>query len=196
MIRKKPYKKKKCKNCKKEYTPVKQFQTACSISCAIELSQKKKKQKQKQETKKLKESLKTVGEYIKEAQAAVNAYVRERDRFTSCISCGTPLYLLKHGRGGSYDAGHYRSRGAAPHLRFNTLNIFGQCKRCNRYLSSNHEEMRKGILQRKGPEYLQRLEAMNYGKKFTIDYLKRIKRIFQKRKRHLIKLRGKLIRTH
>lgn len=30
---------------------------------------------------------------------------------------------------GGFDAGHYRSRGSAPHLRFYTLNIAGQCKR-------------------------------------------------------------------
>ena len=58
---------------------------------------------------------------------AVNKYIRLRDVGKECISCGTPLVAEQ--LGGGFDVGHYRSRGAAPHLRFYTLNIHGQCKK-------------------------------------------------------------------
>ncbi len=46
-------------------------------------------------------------------------------KIKNVFKSGTPLISEK--LGGGFDAGHYRSRGAAPHLRFYTLNIHGQC---------------------------------------------------------------------
>jgi hypothetical protein len=69
-----------------------------------------------------------------------------------CISCGVDLKT--EAVGGGYDAGHFLSRGAKPHLRFNENNVFGQCKRCNRYLSGNVANMREGVRDRIGQQAL------------------------------------------
>ena len=127
-----------------------------------------------------KESLKTAGEYIKEAQAAVNKYIRMRDWGEPCISCGTP-HKIKYG--GYVDAGHYRSRGSASHLRFNLLNIHGQCVKCNRFNSGNAVDYRINLIDKIGIDNVNKLECDNKPRKFTIEYLNRVKKIFNKRAR-------------
>jgi len=133
------------------------------------------------EAKAVKESLKTASDYVKEAQTAFNAYIRIRDRNKSCISCGTAQGETV--QGGKFDAGHYRSRGSAGHLRYHLLNCHSQCVKCNRYLSGNVVEYRKGLIEKVGPERVERLEMDNNPRKFTIEYLKRVKKIFNYRKR-------------
>lgn len=142
---------------------------------------------QRAETKERKQKLKTLSDYNKEAQAAVNAYIRARDFGKPCISCGA---MPEQKRGGTMDAGHYRSRGAASHLRFNVLNIAGQCVRCNRYNSGNAVDFRIGLIERIGVDLVEKLESDNEPRKFDVDYLKRVKRIFNKRARWYKKRRG------
>lgn len=128
-----------------------------------------------------KEKLKTAGDYIKEAQAAFNGYIRARDKNKPCISCGClPGDTV---RGGNFDAGHYRSRGSAGHLRYNMLNCHSQCVKCNRYLSGNVVEYRKGLITKIGVERVEQIEMDNNPRKLTIEYLKRVKKIFNYRKR-------------
>lgn len=142
---------------------------------------------QRAEVKERKQKLKTLSDHNKEAQAAVNAYIRARDFGKPCISCGsTP----EQKRGGTMDAGHYRSRGAASHLRFNVLNIAGQCVRCNRYNSGNAVDFRIGLIERIGIDLVEKLESDNEPRKFDVDYLNRVKRIFNKRARWHKKRRG------
>lgn len=134
-----------------------------------------------------KEALKTVGDYIKEAQASVNRYVRLRDHGKPCISCGsTPGKKY----GGTMDAGHYRSRGAAGHLRFNLWNIHAQCVKCNRYNSGNAVDYRLRLIDRIGIEKVTALESDNSTRKFTVEYLKRVKKIFNKKYRMKKKAMG------
>ena len=132
------------------------------------------------ETKRLKESIKSAGEYIKEAQSSVNKYIRLRDRNKPCVSCGSNPEQI---RGGTFDAGHYRSRGSASHLRFNLLNIHKQCVKCNRFNSGNAVDYRIELIRRIGEDNVVKLENDNRPRKFTIDYLKRVKKIFNKRAR-------------
>lgn len=135
---------------------------------------------------KRKEKLKTVSDYIKEAQACVNKYIRARDHGQPCISCNSQPAQK---RGGTMEAGHYRSRGAAGHLRFNTNNIHLQCVKCNRYKSGNAVDYRLGLIKKIGIEKVEALENDNMPRKFTIEYLKRMKRIFAKRARMIEKRR-------
>lgn len=74
-------------------------------------------------------ALKTRKDWLREAQAVFNAMIRERDYFRPCISCGARIMTVENG--GVWDAGHYRSVGAAPELRFEELNVHKQCKACN-----------------------------------------------------------------
>lgn len=182
----------RCSNCRKKVDTdvaiVSALKAFCTYEClktftaknADKIADKNRKDK-RQEDRKRKEKLKTKGQWTKEAQAAVNAYVRWRDRNKNCISCNTSL--KSEALGGGYDAGHYRSRGSAPHLRFRLDNIHGQCKKCNRYLSGNVDKFRVGIVWRYGQEFLDRIETDNTPKNYSIDDLKRIKHIFTKKLR-------------
>lgn len=123
------------------------------------------------------EKLKTRSDYVKEAQVAFNAYVRERDNGRQCISCET--YLNQTGAlGGSYDCGHYRSVGSAPHLRFDLHNAHGQCKKCNKYKSGNVAEYRIKLLRKIGGARLEALECDQMPRKYTTPDLQKIKTIF------------------
>ena len=173
----------KCKTCGKKYEPFNSLQKACSPKCALALVDKNKKKKIKKDLTEFRKGDKSLAKLRAEAQKEVNAYIRLRDENKPCISCGSLSQDV--------DAGHFRSRGAAKHLAFNTFNIFRQCKRCNRYLGGNYSEMRKGVIERIGLERVERLENDNQVKRFDRDYLIRIKQIFAKRQRHLKSIRNK-----
>ena len=190
---------KKCKLCGVEFTPRNSLQKVCSTDCAIKLSReqsrKAREKKEKQERIKmrqrmtaLKEKNKTRHELNNEAQSAVNRYIRLRDVNKCCISCGTPLVAEQ--LGGGFDAGHYRSRGSAPHLRFYTLNIHGQCKKCNRYHGGNVQQYRLGLIDRLGEAKIAQIEADNSPRHYSNDNLRRIKQIFNKKCRLIEKRRG------
>ena len=125
-----------------------------------------------------KQSLKTRSDYVKEAQTAFNRYVRIRDAKRGCISCGS---MPEQKLGGTMDCGHYRSRGSAPHLKFDLRNTAGQCVKCNRYQSGAVTDFRIGLIRRWDIDRIEDLEADNCSRKFTEDYLKRIKSVFNKR---------------
>lgn len=183
--------KRKCKHCKDYFpaengikTPVGFF---CTMDHAAEFAKSKSKSTREKAERKSrairKEKLKTAGDHIKEAQTAVNKYIRARDKNKPCISCGsTPENKF----GGTMDAGHYRSRGAASHLRFNLLNIHAQCVKCNRFNSGNAVDYRINLIKKIGLDLVESLEQDNEPRKFTIDYLKRIKKIFNKRARFYV----------
>ena len=139
---------------------------------------------------KIRESFKTKSQWDKEAQSAFNRYIRIRDDGKECVSCGNPLigknnYLT----GSAIDASHYRSRGAASHLKFNVFNVHSACTRCNRQLSGNAVEYRIRLIERIGLERVERLESDNEPRRFDIPYLQRIKSIFTRKARALEKRR-------
>src|SRR6185436_23692 len=78
------------------------------------------------------EAMQPLSYWVDKAQDAFNRYVRLRDLAAGhgCIDCGKPFEPSKPG--GSVDAGHYLSRGSAPHLKFDERNVFAQRKNCNR----------------------------------------------------------------
>lgn len=170
------------------YAKSKQDKQRAKQQAKAKQSRLKSEKVERKATRETKEKLKTAGEWIKEAQAAVNKYIRMRDYGRLCICCGSQMNW--HKQGGAVDAGHYRSRGAAGHLRFNLLNIHAQSVKCNRFLSGNVVDYRINLIKKIGLPAVEKLECDNKPKKFTIDYLKRIKRIFNKRARHYAKLRG------
>lgn len=179
--------KRRCKHCK-EYVAVwvkVPAGTFCTVEHAASWASSRAKEKQararRAETKQRKEAIKTKGDWLKEAQAAFNRYIRVRDMRKPCISSGRPLE--QEAFGGGYDCGHYRSTGAAPHLRFNVFNAHGQSKHDNRYLSGNVVDYRIRLIKRIGLERVERLEQDNTDRRFTVDYYKRIKSIFGKKSR-------------
>ena len=175
--------KKKCRSCK-EYSLVESgikvpLGFFCSMDCVVEHGKKGARvasdKRKRQTLTKLKESVKTASEWRVEAQAAFNAYIRYRDRDLPCISCDSS----GDHDGGYWDAGHYRSRGAAKHLSFHQHNCHKQCHKCNRYLSGNVVEYRKRLIMRISSERVDKLENNNDTVKHDITYLRRIKQIFK-----------------
>lgn len=128
MNNKQNIKMKKCKECDRKFTLFNSLTQVCSIDCAIQYAKNNKVQERvrRQLTKIAKEKIKTRSEHLKEAQAAFNAFIRERDRKQPCISC-------ERYHKGQYHAGHYRSVGACPELRFCELNVHKQCSACNNH---------------------------------------------------------------
>ena len=180
----------RCKTCRKkvpaESAFVTQLRAFCSFDClqAFTKSEQGRKTIAKSslaETRERKQKLKTKSDYLKEAQAAFNAYVRARDKDDACISCGN--YVLNDQIGGGWDAGHYRSTGSAPHLRFHLWNCHKQCVKCNRFLSGNVAEYRKGLIRKIGIDKVMEIESDNQERRFDIEYLQRIKTIFTKKKK-------------
>jgi hypothetical protein len=115
--------------------------------------------------------------WVHKAKLYFHRYIRMRDKDQPCISCGSPLQANKFG--GSVDAGHYRSVGSAKHLEFNPFNVHAQCKRCNRELSGNHSEYRKGLIERIGMGNVEWLEANNAPRKLSITELKELISIYK-----------------
>lgn len=174
----KTYKDKKCKACGKNFTPSKQFQVACDFKCAIihskNLAKNNLAKKKRKETKIAREKLKTRSDYLAEAQIACNAYVRYRDRHKPCISCGTTNPNIQ------YAAGHYRTRGACPELRFHPMNIHRQCnKRCNSEKSGNIGEYRPKLIEKIGIKNLEWIEGPHKIQNLTIEDAIEIKIFFK-----------------
>jgi hypothetical protein len=166
----------------------------CDLTCASEYGRaeatKKKQKAARKQHREDKERIKPASQYMKEAQAAINAFVRVKDHGKPCISCGSITDDSDLLTGSRKDAGHYRSRGAAGHLRFNLYNIHGQCVKCNRYNSGNAVDYRINLIKKIGLDKVERLEHDNKPKSFDIEYLKRIKTIFNKRTRIYKKIKA------
>lgn len=174
--------KRKCQGCGETFQPDRMGQKACSPKCAVQKVRTDKKREQKRETRKAKERLKTRSEWAKEAQTAFNAWVRERDYGEPCISC------QRH-HGGQYHAGHYRTVGACPELRFEPLNCHRQCAPCNDHLSGNIVEYRINLVKKIGEEKVAWLEGPHEPKKYTVEELQAIKREYSRMARELRKKR-------
>lgn len=177
---------KTCPICHKPFAKQRMGQKACSIKCAIVLGQKTQEKAKRKEICERKEKLKTRAEWMREAQQAFNAFIRERDRNRPCICCGLPLML--DAIGGGYDAGHYRSVGSAPHLRFDERNVHAQRKQCNRYGAGRAVDYRIGLIARIGLEAVESLEADQTPRKYSIDELRQIRDTYRAKLRELRKL--------
>ena len=182
----------RCKVCRKQFDPHLPMQTVCSPSCALSLAKSKRAKEEKREQVKQRkadnakrERMKTRGEWVAEAQAEFNAYIRLRDFGKPCICCGRPTDAKPN----SVDAGHYRSRGSAPHLRFDERNCHAQLKKCNRY----HFDVagyRKGLIARIGEQAVLDLEADQAPRNHTIDDLRAIRDEYRQKARALRKERA------
>ena len=174
---------KKCAYCRNEFEPFRMGQKACSVECATQMARVKREKAERSLDRLKREALKTRSDWIKDAQTAFNAYIRERDAKEPCICCGKPLGQGEVG--GGFDAGHYRSTGSAPHLRFDERNCHGQRKQCNRYGAGRAVDYRLGLIARVGLEEVERLEADNEPRKWSIEELKAIRDTYRAKLKEL-----------
>jgi len=193
IARKQP-KPKKCRvaACGASFVPMRLGQSVCGPACAIidaprhqEKARKSLAQVERKEIKVRKEKLKSRADHLREAQAAVNEYVRLRDADLSCISCDSTPSDGDLMTGSRWDAGHYRSVGSSPELRFEPLNIHRQCVKCNRNLSGNAVEYRIRLVLRIGAAKLAWLEGPHPARKYTIEDIKAIKAEYRAKTREL-----------
>ena len=186
MIAKQP-KPKTCRNaaCSIKFIPQRLGQAVCSPACALatkDVNQQKARkslaQVERREIKARKEKLKSRADHIKDTQIAFNAWVRARDAELPCVSCG------RHHQG-KYDAGHYRTVGGNPALRFEPLNCHRQCSPCNSQLSGNIVKYRIELVKRIGIERVDWLEGPHEPKKYTVEQLKAMTAEYRAKTREL-----------
>jgi hypothetical protein len=123
-------------------------------------------------------AIKPRSHWLKQAQAAVNAYVRQRDAGLPCISCGKPDT-------GARDAGHFFTVGARPELRFDLDNIHAQCVQCNQHKHGNVAFYRIGLTTKIGEARVARLEGPHPPLKLTIPDLQALRDEFRAKTRAL-----------
>lgn len=164
----------KCVVCRSFFEPRSMTHKACGPECAathVELERARKERRERQEGL---AKLKRRADYFKEAQAALNRWIREvRDRDKPCISC-------KRFHEGQWHAGHFLSRGSHPHLALVEINIAKQCQPCNVHLSGNQLNFRRGLIERYGIAAIEALEADTTPRKYTTDELVAIKQKYNK----------------
>lgn len=176
----------RCKICREWFIPKQSFQNWCSPEHGFELSEqrknkdrekalaklKKENQKKEREAKdKLKArklAVKPLSYFTKQAQTAFNAFIRERDKDKPCISCG-------RFHEGQYHAGHYRTTGANPEIRFDEDNCHKQCAPCNNHLSGNIENYTPRLIEKIGQERFDRLMGSHELPKWKREDYERIR---------------------
>ena len=171
--------------CRAPFVPTQSFQSWCSPECGVQIARDKQQKErtalakiERKAIREAKEKIKPRAAYMKETQSAFNAWVRARDADQPCISCG------RHHQG-KYDAGHFRSVGSNPALRFEPLNCHKQCVPCNQHKSGNAIEYRIGLVARIGAEKVAWLEGQHEPKHYSIDDLKQIKAQYRAMTREL-----------
>jgi hypothetical protein len=169
---------KTCTACKTKFEPVRLGQVACTWQCAVVHTANLKAKRERKEHRERKAKLKTRRDWLREAQASFNRFIRTRDSGQPCISCG------RHHQGQMH-AGHYLSVGARPELRFNENNVHAQCAPCNNHLSGNIVLYRKGLMAKIGLELVEWLEGHHEAKHYSIDDLKQIKALYTQKAKEL-----------
>jgi hypothetical protein len=178
---------KKCRVCSRTFSPMSSMAKVCGVPCALALTAKEKAQKAaraaKVERKSIREALekaKTRGTHLKELQAAFNQWIRLRDAGLPCISCG------RHHQG-QLHAGHYRSVGSCPELRFEPDNCHLQCQPCNVHLSANLIPYRANLIKKIGLARVEWIEGHHEPKKYTLTEILEMKAFYRAEVRRLKK---------
>ena len=164
---------KRCKICKNKFEiPAnKPFAEFCSDTCqeaafikamdklranqerARKKAVKEHNERARHDINKIKEKHKTVGYYIQKLQPIFNKYIRLRDYYEPCISCGATS-------GVQWSAGHFFTQGDAKFLRVHEDNCHKQCwYNCNKMKSGNITAYRPNLIKKIGQERFDFLEA-------------------------------------
>ena len=170
-----------CKHCRKKFEQkifnyryceltqeCKEAGTDFKIQKAIEQGRKNIQIAKKEKFSKMKENVKTLSQYEAEAKKSFQHFIRLRDKDLPCISCGNPNPT-------DWCGSHYFSAGMYSGLMFDERNCHGACNTyCNKYLSGNLIEYRKGLIVRYGALFVEKLESESNEKrnfKYTKEQL-------------------------
>jgi hypothetical protein len=168
----------KCKVCRQPFEKRSMSHIACSVECARIIVSQANEKVERKETAERREAIKPRAKWLAEAQAAFNGFIRARDALLPCVSCGR-FHL------GAHDAGHYRSVGAMPALRFHEDNVHRQCVPCNQHKAGNILEYRLGLIAKIGVERVTFLEGPHGAMKYTIEDAKAIKATYKAKLKEL-----------
>lgn len=140
-----------------------------------------KKQEQRAAKRKWREETATIPQLKAKADKEFGKFIRERDFYMPCISCDETNPPMTSG--GQWDCGHFRSKGAADHLRYDERNSAKQCKSCNggsgnfeAKRATVHAEYRKRLIVRIGLNEVEALETDNRTVKWNRDMLIALRR--------------------
>jgi len=182
-------KKKTCANqdCRTSFVPARLGQKVCGWACGLAIAPANQERVRKaiaeigrKELRAAKEKVKARSQYMKETQTAFNAWIRQRDLGLPCVSCG------RH-HNGQWHAGHYRTVGGNPELRFEPLNVWRQCAPCNNHKSGDIVNYRIELVKRIGADRVEWLEGPHEAKKYTIEELKAMTAEYRAKTRELKK---------
>lgn len=176
----------KCKFCKQPATQRFGLNYFCNPDCAYNHARaiqankasKDASEQRKRDRERLKQ-LKTRSEWLRDAQVVFNKFIRLRDAQKNCISCERKL-------GAKFDAGHYKSVGAHPELRFSEVNTNGQCVFCNQHLSGNLINYRAELIKRIGLAEVERLEGPQEPLKLTIPEIQELIKTYKQKCKELL----------
>lgn len=175
----------KCKVCREPSTMTVGLYRVCSMSCALTLARKnqaaterKRAKVERRAHREAKAKVNPLATLKREAQAAVNAYVRARDAHLPCMTCGRTT-------AGQWDAGHWKTTKARPDIRFDPANIHKQCSQCNQFEGGGlHPNYLPELVRRIGQAEVDRLLVQTI-RRYTREELTAIRDDFRQRKREL-----------
>lgn len=170
--------KRRCAICREPFEPRNMMHKACKPECAQALAENVRQAQERKADRERKQAMKSRQDWLREAQAAFNAWIRERDAALPCFSCG-------RFHTGAYDAGHFRSVGAMSALRFDPLNVHKQCVPCNQHKGGNVIEYRLRLIDRIGLNMVEYLEQDHAPVKYTIEQAKEIRDLYRAKLREM-----------
>lgn len=93
----------------------------------------------------------TLSNLIQSLVNVCHKYIRERDKYKPCISCGANWN--EH-----FQAGHFYKAELYSNIRFDEFNINGQCRWCNGRKEGNYKGYREGFIKRFSLEKFEELD--------------------------------------
>ena len=172
----------KCKICKSDYEKKNMSHMVCGYECSIKYAQRSSDKKAKETKKVNNKAKKAFNESDKSilkrnAQMLCNKYSRLRDQHENgyrCVTCGHTE--------GQMDGGHFLPTSGYSAIRYNTNQIFQQCKRCNRFNGGMPKEYRVFMVSKYSEEYVIALEATkNVFRSYSVEYYQKLIKVVRKK---------------
>ena len=185
----------KCCGCKERYPKETMLKLNAgnfhSYECATTYGKSKAYDNKTKEIKKRNKDLKPKNTLQADAQNAFNEYIRYRDMDKPCINTGVPVEW----NGNESDAAHFISRAANNAMRFDMRNVHKATKTSNKHQEKYIHDYRDNLKDRLGVDRFEQFEKdckywKTHQRDFSKYYLERVKKIFRKKKRVLMKIRG------
>jgi hypothetical protein len=188
----------KCRNCRQPFELRSPMASVCGPECAevvgkavtiakARKAERARKADERRSDRERKEALMGRPGWLAAVQEVFNQYIRLRDKDQPCICCGKYFDDKENFPGGQWDAGHWLSRGAAPHMRFVEANVHKQLKGHNRPGGTTRAAFRAGMIERIGLEAVEALECDQASRDYTIDDLKALKAHYKAKLKALTK---------